>query len=111
MNYTKENCKRIDYLDALRGFTMILVVLNHVAAEYFGVAYNPSNIHYYIAQFRMPLFFFVSGFVLYKKDFVWNITNSFMFFRKKNTSTDNIPVHFFLCVYLFKRYVLYRKVY
>lgn len=32
-------------------------------------------------------------------------------FTEKNTSTDNIPVHFFLCVYLFKRYVLYRKVY
>ena len=102
MNYTKENSKRIDYLDALRGFTMILVVLNHVAAEYFGVAYTPSNIHYYIAQFRMPLFFFVSGFVLYKKDFVWNITNSFMFFRKK-IPVQIISPFIFFCAYIYLR--------
>jgi fucose 4-O-acetylase-like acetyltransferase len=91
---------RIQYLDALRGFTMILVVLNHVAAEYFGVSYNPNNFHYYIAEFRMPLFFFVSGFVLYKKDFVWNIKNSLSFFKKK-IFVQIISPFIFFCVYIY----------
>ena len=99
---TPRPTKRIEYLDALRGFTMILVVLNHVAAEYFGVSYNHGNIHYYIAEFRMPLFFFVSGFVLYKKDFVWNITNSLKFFKKKILVQIISPFIFF-CAYIYLR--------
>ena len=55
----KEN-KRLLYLDALRGFTMILVVLNHVSAEFFGVTYNPENFHYYIAEGVAGIFIFLA---------------------------------------------------
>lgn len=68
--------KRIEYIDALRGFTMFLVVFGHIV--------NTSRIDLdmfiiqLIASFRMPLFFFVSGFVGYKtvlskKDYVNSI--------------------------------------
>ena len=92
--------KRIEYLDAIRGFTMILVVMNHVAANYLGITYNPSNLYYYFSQIEMPLFFFVSGFVLYKKDFVWNIKNSLKFLNKK-LFVQIISPFIFFCTYVY----------
>lgn len=51
--------KRIGYIDALRGFAMILVVYFHISAYGFGsyeTGYNGL-----IEHLRMPLFFFISG--------------------------------------------------
>ena len=57
--------KRIGYLDAMRGFTMILVVYNHVLGHTFG--YKPDfSFNDIFITFRMPLFFFLSGFLMYK---------------------------------------------
>ncbi len=50
--------KRLDYIDALKGFGIILVVLGHM---HFGY----DNCHQYIYAFHVPLFFLVSGY-LYK---------------------------------------------
>lgn len=74
--------KRIEYIDALRGFTMILVVLSHVAIFCVG-AYDVSNYHHYLQQIRMPLFFLISGFVLYKVDTVWNLKHIVGFLSRK----------------------------
>lgn len=58
---------RIEYIDAMRGFTMLLVVLAH-CGTYCMDQYD-GNIYFRICQaFRMPLFFFVSGFVFYKQE-------------------------------------------
>lgn len=78
--------KRIEYLDAMRGFTMILVVLGHVV--WYGFNYPKDNSFQYtfyniFAYFRMPLFFFVSGFILYKQDFEWNLQTTKSFLTKK----------------------------
>lgn len=55
--------KRIEYIDALRGFTMFLVVFNHV----FTLSFLPDSVDTIFGNllfiFRMPLFFFISGFV------------------------------------------------
>lgn len=58
--------KRIEWIDAMRGFTMILVVFNHL--EHFGYGYisNTGDLRLFFGIFRMPLFFFVSGFIAYK---------------------------------------------
>ncbi len=48
--------KRLDYIDALRGFGIILVVLGHL---HFG----HNMLHQYIYAFHMPLFFLVSGYL------------------------------------------------
>lgn len=57
--------KRIGYLDAMRGLTMILVVYNHVLGFTFG--YEPAfSFNDIFITFRMPLFFFLSGFLMYK---------------------------------------------
>ena len=57
---------RIAYIDALRGFTMFLVVLQHV--ETYGIRCLGSGtfVETFLLPFRMPLFFFISGFVTYK---------------------------------------------
>ena len=73
---------RIEYIDALRGFTMILVVIHHVALFMWGILGTPS-VHGYLMQVRMPMFYFISGFVLYKAGVVWNIQHVCQFLRKK----------------------------
>ena len=62
--------KRIEYIDALRGFAMILVVFNHVLL--FSLKIYDSLINDVIISFIMPLFFYISGFVEYKKNAVWD---------------------------------------
>ena len=58
--------QRIGYIDAIRGLTMLLVVYCHV--EYY--CYNISFVHticgMLFVHFRMPMFFFISGFIAYK---------------------------------------------
>lgn len=60
---------RYGYFDALRGMTMILVVLSHVFLFSFG--YCPT-INLFFCTFRMPLFFFVSGYFAFKSVDIWN---------------------------------------
>ena len=78
--------KRIEYIDAMRGFTMLLVVYSHVSSFCFGNVVgkgNPFIFDELFRQFRMPLFFFVSGFVLYSAKRTWSMPEIGQFFRKK----------------------------
>lgn len=65
-----EATRRLHYIDLLRGVTMILVVYSHVNYKLFQ-NYPESCINNIFITFRMPLFFFISGFFLYssKLDF------------------------------------------
>lgn len=72
--------KRLEYLDAMRGFTMTLVVIGHV----FAYCMKHENIiNAELTNLRLPLFFFVSGFLVYKNDLVWNARNMYSFLQKK----------------------------
>jgi fucose 4-O-acetylase-like acetyltransferase len=62
---------RLEWLDALRGFTMIMVVANHVAQIGFEEEWKHSSSLQFLLLFRMPLFFFISGFLAYKATQVW----------------------------------------
>ena len=75
---------RLEWLDALRGFTMILVVANHVANMGFGMAPKISSSMQFLIMFRMPLFFFVSGFLAYKATQVWDLKNLCSLLVKKS---------------------------
>ena len=66
---------RLEWLDALRGFTMILVVANHVSQMGFEQNWKWSSSLPFLLLFRMPLFFFVSGFLAYKAAQVWDANN------------------------------------
>lgn len=90
---------RLEWLDALRGFTMILVVANHVAGLGFGQGWTNSSAIPFLILFRMPLFFFVSGFLAYKASQEWNLRNLQSLVAKK-IRIQTIPtiVFFFLAM-------------
>lgn len=79
--------KRIEYIDAMRGFTMILVVLSHVIIGGYHIEYpqiyEVATFNNLFVRFRMPLFFFVSGFVLYKATALKSFSEVCAFLRKK----------------------------
>ena len=62
--------RRIQWIDALRGMTMILVVFSHV--ETLGYEMSRSVVNDFFSQFRMPLFFFISGFIAFRAGEVWD---------------------------------------
>ena len=87
---------RLEWLDALRGFTMILVVANHVSQMGFEQNWKWSSSLPFLLLFRMPLFFFVSGFLAYKAAQVWDAHNLGQLLVKK-LKVQIIPtVSFFL---------------
>lgn len=68
------NSGRINYIDALRGLSMILVVLAHVYLFMSPRHWDGSPLASILMSFRMPLFFFVSGFFAYKTINRWTRT-------------------------------------
>lgn len=62
---------RISYLDALKGFSILCVVVGHVAEGYLDVGAYPEssgllyNIFNLIYAFHMPLFMMISGYLYY----------------------------------------------
>ena len=93
---------RIEWLDAMRGFTMILVVAYHVAQFGFVENEKTSAALPFLVLFRMPLFFFVSGFLAYKANFVWNIKNTLPLVGKK-LHVQIIPAIIFLSIFIIFR--------
>lgn len=95
MEQTQRN--RIGYIDALRGMAMILVVYFHIAAYGFGsyeLGYNDI-----IERFRMPTFFFISGWLFYKAGRIWNEKTIRSIIRKK-FMVQIIPTAIFMLLYL-----------
>ena len=76
--------QRIEYLDAMRGFTMVLVVFSHILLctfqmpEASGFSFNDIFV-----TFRMPLFYFLSGFLMFKPDRFKNLNGTIDFIKKK----------------------------
>lgn len=95
--------ERIQYIDALRGFTMIMVVFCHVSQFCWHVTGKGISIQDFLVQVRMPMFFFISGYVLYKESVVWNGQQVIKFFKKKIPVQLLSPFLFFL-VYIFVRH-------
>lgn len=95
MEQSKPN--RIGYIDALRGLAMILVVYFHIAAYGFGsyeLGYNDI-----IERFRMPTFFFISGWLFYKAGRIWNRQAITSMIRKK-FMVQIVPTVVFMLLYL-----------
>lgn len=75
--------ERIQYIDAMRGFTMILVVYSHVCMFCFGDYFMAFNKVLFLL--RLPCFFFISGWLFNKVGRIWDsstvqqvISNKFM---------------------------------
>ena len=94
------NRQRIEYIDALRGFAIILVVVQHMSGLCLRSVDSYASM---IAQFHMPLFFFISGFVFYKNQ-IWDNAAIIIFLKKKIPVYILTPTVFMLLyIYIYKR--------
>ena len=66
MKHESNTKPRIEYIDAMRGFTMIMVVLYHIKLNNFSGPADNTLFTLILMSFIMPLFFFISGFCTYK---------------------------------------------
>ncbi len=62
--------QRIEYIDAMRGFTMILVVYSHICNYCLGDKWMGWNDVFFL--FRLPCFFFISGWLFEDIGRQWN---------------------------------------
>ena len=62
--------KRIEYIDAMRGFTMILVVYSHICRYCLGDWTMGGNDVFFL--FRLPCFFFIIGWLFGQVGRQWN---------------------------------------
>ncbi len=81
--------QRLNYIDALRGLAIFVVVYCHIGGFSMTLA-QTSNISFFLTSFFIPLFFFISGYVAYKEGQEWNLyfTKSFLW---KKIRTLYIP--------------------
>ena len=77
MSSTSNPMGRIPYIDALRGFAIVLVVLGHTI-QYSAKNFDDLPLFRIIYAFHMPLFMFISGFVYHHE-----ARNPWPFLRKK----------------------------
>lgn len=91
--------ERIEYIDALRGFLIILVVMMHVSNFCLGAAYRVFTYQTVIFEFVMPLFFFISGFVFYKGIKLDRLKT--LSFLKKKVFILIITPTILLCIYTY----------
>ena len=73
--------KRIAYIDAMRGFTMILVVYSHVCNYCLGDKWMGWNDVFFL--FRLPCFFFISGWLFEQVGRQWDSVSVKSVFRNK----------------------------
>ena len=81
--------QRIGYIDAMRGFTMILVIFAHVCHFCFGndrMGYNP-----FFVLFRLPCFFMLSGWLFEPVS-----RNSFKTVARHKAMVQLVPTFVFL---------------
>lgn len=87
--------KRIEYIDMLKGFAMVLVILGHMT-------YTPRELKILLYIFHIPLFFFLSGFTFSIKKY-----NNFLEFFIKKFKTIVIPYFLLnIAVFLFRAIIL-----
>lgn len=99
--------KRIEYIDALRGFVMFLVVFNHMAGYCWHIKEMGISFHDYLEELQMPMFFFISGFVSFKPNLEWNGRQVISFLKKKFPLLMISPFFFFLPYLQFEKISFY----
>lgn len=100
--HTPQTIQRIEFIDALRGMTMILVVFSHVEMTSFEFT-TPTFINSLFMSFRMPLFFFISGFIGYKANIKWDL-NTWWTMSSKKLMIQLIPTFVFGIIYAYAYY-------
>lgn len=88
---------RIRFIDALRGFTMTIVVFGHVMSS-MGIGGYSSVLSSFFLTFRMPMFFFISGFIAFKPVEKWT-SDFYLYSLKKKVKVQIIPALFFFTLF------------
>ena len=79
--------KRLDYLDLLKGFAIFLVVMGHFLGWTFPSDVERTGFSVFVEDaiysFHMPLFFFVSGYLVDLREKEWSLRTGVTVMRKK----------------------------
>lgn len=92
--------QRIEFIDALKGFLILSVVMCHVAGFCIGIQDDIPSFQPILFEFRNPPFFFVSGLFAYKAGTVWKGSHMASVIKKKFTAIA-LPTTIFLLVLLY----------
>jgi len=92
--------KRIEYIDALKGFLILSVVMCHVAGFCIGIQDDIPSFQPILFEFRNPPFFFVSGLFAYKIGVTWDIKYALSIIQKKFMAIA-LPTTLFLSALLY----------
>lgn len=104
MKQVRESGGRIGYLDALRGFIMLVIVTFHVTFFCFHATSKVCSFTWYLMQITLPMFFFISGFLVYRPDVKWDLGYLGRFLRRKIPYLlIGATLFFLLYVYVFDR--------
>lgn len=87
-----QNKGRIEYIDALRGFTIILVVYSHICNFCLGDVHLGFNTKFFL--FRLPCFFLISGWLFEPVS-----RRPFRQIAKKKFMVQIVPTFIFLLLY------------
>ena len=80
------NTKRLEYIDALRGFIMIIIIywhINYFSFDILKVINDVNSFENIFLPFGMPLFFFISGLFAYRDKFNFDWLNIAKFLGDK----------------------------
>ena len=107
--------ERLDYVDMLKGFAILLVVMGHFLSWQWGGPLNPyipEDIKYLallrrvIYSFHMPLFFFLSGYVFMREMKILALKDEFDLAYKRFCSII-IPGIWCMIIYYFSYHHIY----
>lgn len=88
--------KRIEWIDAIKGFAIICVVLGHIVKGYMDADLYTQHtvlmhsIYNAIYAFHMPLFFTISGFLFHEAYIVGTVPNSYVKTNSVNRQMINL---------------------
>lgn len=101
MYYSDMQGKRLDYIDAMRGVAILFVVFGHIPMYCYGIANEHlSSFRALTSLLQMPMFFFVSGFVLNPQKMLTGGGN--VFFKVQTTYCSCVVIWRNICFH--KRY-------
>ena len=90
--------KRIEWIDSIKGFAIICVVLGHIVKGYMDAGLYPENtslmhaVYNIIYAFHMPLFFTISGFLFNEAYVVGTLPDSSIKTRSVNRQMINLLI-------------------